>query len=201
MSASAGCSRASWRPSSVRTSLTLRAEDVAVGAREVDVLEDAVRERLRRERLDRSHAVPADHEHFAGSTSRTYRRRSDRARRSPSRRPGPRRGGRATSGRKPCGSRTAISSSCVSTTSENAPLTCVSASTSASSTSRLRAREEVQRSLRCRWWSGRSIPPLELVAQLAALTRLPLWQMPTWPWRIDQDRLRVLDSLLSPAVE
>ena len=41
------------------------AEDVAVGPREVDVLEHAVRERLRRERLDRPQPAVADDEQLA----------------------------------------------------------------------------------------------------------------------------------------
>ena len=41
------------------------AEHVAVGAREVDVLEDAVRERLRRERLERPDRRAADDQHLA----------------------------------------------------------------------------------------------------------------------------------------
>ena len=41
------------------------AEDVAVGPREVDVLEDAVRERRRRERLDRPQPAVADDQHLA----------------------------------------------------------------------------------------------------------------------------------------
>ena len=41
------------------------AEDIAVGAREVHVLEDAVRERRGRIRLDRLHAVGRHNQHFA----------------------------------------------------------------------------------------------------------------------------------------
>ena len=42
------------------------AEDIAVGPGEVHVLEDAVRERLRRERLDRPEPAVADDEQLAG---------------------------------------------------------------------------------------------------------------------------------------
>ena len=42
------------------------AEDVAVGAREVDVLEDAVGERRRRKRMQRAQAAVADDHHLAG---------------------------------------------------------------------------------------------------------------------------------------
>src|SRR5207244_3615708 len=42
------------------------AKHVAVGPREIYVLEDAVRERRRRERLDRPHPLGADDEDLAG---------------------------------------------------------------------------------------------------------------------------------------
>ena len=41
-------------------------EDIAVRTRKIDMLEDAVRERRRRERLDRPQAARADEQHLAG---------------------------------------------------------------------------------------------------------------------------------------
>ena len=66
MSASAGCSRASRRPSISRLSIDGAAEDQAVGPREIDVLEDAVLVRLLGGEMQRFDAGSGDAHHFAG---------------------------------------------------------------------------------------------------------------------------------------
>ena len=111
------------------------AEDVAVGTREVDVLEDTVCELRRRIGANRAQAAVADDQQLAGLDvadvggadqiqGAGFREQTIQA--SPS--------WPSASGRKPCGSRAAISRFLVSRTIENAPLTCEIDSTSASST-------------------------------------------------------------------
>ena len=109
------------------------AEHFAVGPREIHVLEDAVRQRRVRERLDRSQAMRADDQDLArldvahvGGADQVERAGFEvTAQASPSR--------PSASGRKPCGSRTAIRLSLVISANEKAPVSWVIASTSASS--------------------------------------------------------------------
>ena len=125
MSASAGASRASWRPRSRRDAEHVAAEDLAVRPREVDVLEDALAHAARAgrdgrsaapsrsiddqlARLDVAHVLGVDQVEGAGLGG------DDR---------GALRAGRCTRGRKPQGSRAATSASLVRKSSENAPIT------------------------------------------------------------------------------
>ena len=179
------------------------AEHQAVGTREVDVLEHAVRRRLRRERLERAQPLGVDDHDLARlDVAHVLWRRSGRGRRSPRRTRSRRSVARSPAGGSPTGRARRPSRPASGTAARRRPSPCTGWRRSRPRAARGGCARRGAGSPRCPRSTGRSTRrPRAPWRRMVAFTRLPLWTTAIGPrWHSIRYGCAFVPTV-SPAVE